>query len=112
MRFRIHRRPLPELRREADILFPGARVAVFVDGCFWHGCPQHASWPKANADWWRTKIESNRARDRETDDRLAEAGWLSVRVWSHELPEDAADRVVAVVENRRGTLGERPCERS
>jgi DNA mismatch endonuclease (patch repair protein) len=79
-------------------------VAVFVDGCFWHGCPQHASWPKANAEWWRTKIESNRARDRETDDRLDEAGWISIRVWSHERPENAADRIAAIVDERRDSL--------
>jgi DNA mismatch endonuclease (patch repair protein) len=100
MRFRIHRRPLPELRREADIVFTRARVAVFVDGCFWHGCPEHATWPKANADWWRTKIESNRTRDRETDDRLVKAGWVPLRVWSHEPPEEAAERIAGVVGER------------
>src|SRR5437764_2324869 len=57
LRFRVHVRPLPGVRREADIVFPKARVAVFVDGCFWHGCPDHAPWPKANAAWWREKIE-------------------------------------------------------
>src|SRR5215831_11579615 len=69
LRFRVHVRPHPGLRREADVVFGPSRVVVFVDGCFWHGCPEHASWPKANADWWREKIASNRARDAETDGR-------------------------------------------
>jgi len=103
LRFRVHRRPLENLRREADVVFPGARVAVFVDGCFWHGCPQHGTWPKSNSEWWRAKIESNRARDQETDKRLAEAGWIPVRVWSHEPPDDAASRIAALVRQRRDT---------
>ena len=68
----------------ADIVFAAAKVAVFVDGCFWHGCPDHATWPKANEEFWREKIETNRLRDRDTDRRLAEAGWSVVRVWEHE----------------------------
>ncbi|AIR98587.1 DNA mismatch endonuclease vsr [Streptomyces glaucescens] len=106
LRYRVHRRPLKEVRREADILFGPAKVAVFVDGCFWHGCPQHATWPKNNADFWRTKIEGNRRRDRDTDERLASAGWLAVRVWEHEDPLQAAARVRGVVEMRR-TGGQR-----
>ncbi|MFD7456117.1 MULTISPECIES: very short patch repair endonuclease [unclassified Streptomyces] len=101
LRYRVHRRPLKGVRREADILFGPAKVAVFVDGCFWHGCPQHATWPKANADFWRTKIEGNRRRDRDTDERLASAGWLAVRVWEHEDPLQAAARVRGVIEARR-----------
>ena len=65
------------------------RVVVFVDGCFWHGCPEHATWPKNNAEFWREKIETNRRRDRDTDRRLAEAGWTVVRVWEHEDAEAA-----------------------
>src|SRR4051794_27753605 len=75
LRYRVHRRPLGGLRREADIVFPRARVAVFVDGCFWHGCPDHGTWPKTNAAFWRSKIEGNARRDRETDEALARAGW-------------------------------------
>lgn len=101
MRFRLHMRPIPGLRREADLVFLGARVAVFVDGCFWHGCPDHATWPKANADFWRTKISANRDRDRDTVGRLAGAGWTSVRVWEHEDILTAADRVRSAVLNRR-----------
>ena len=82
-------------------MFAPARVAVFVDGCFWHGCPEHATWPKKNALWWREKIEGNRIRDADTDARLAAAGWLSVRVWAHEKPAEAAERVAGVVRDRR-----------
>ncbi|MFB6835521.1 very short patch repair endonuclease [Streptomyces sp. NPDC056361] len=104
LRFRIHRRPLKGLRREADIVFGPARVAVFVDGCFWHGCPEHATWPKRNSEFWREKIEKNRARDANTDARLKEAGWVSVRVWEHESPDEAAPRVAAIVAERRALL--------
>ncbi|MFG2758357.1 very short patch repair endonuclease [Streptomyces wuyuanensis] len=101
LRYRVHRRPLKGVRREADILFGPARVAVFVDGCFWHGCPEHATWPKNNPMFWREKIEKNRARDNDTDSRLAEAGWLSVRVWEHESAIEAAERIAALVRERR-----------
>ena len=74
---------------------------MFVDGCFWHGCPTHASWPKNNAEWWRSKIEANRARDRDTDERLGEAGWIAVRVWEHEQPTEAANRIEALIRQRR-----------
>jgi len=92
-RFRIHQRLLPDTRRTADIVFPSAKVVIFLDGCFWHGCPLHASWPKANAAWWREKIETNRRRDRDTDRRLTAAGWTVIRVWGHESIGDAADRI-------------------
>ncbi|MEU4090845.1 very short patch repair endonuclease [Streptomyces sp. NPDC026673] len=101
LRYRVHKRPVKGVRREADIVFGPTRVAVFVDGCFWHGCPQHATWPKNNEDFWRAKIEGNRARDLETDARLTEAGWLSVRVWEHETVDAAVVRVRAAVERRR-----------
>ncbi len=101
LRYRVHRRPVASLRRVADLVFPKARVAVFVDGCFWHACPQHGTWPKANAAFWRSKIEGNRRRDRDTDAALMEAGWLVVRVWEHEDPEEAADRVAAAINARR-----------
>ncbi len=101
LRYRVHRRPVKGVRREADIVFGPARVAVFVDGCFWHGCPEHATWPRNNAEFWRRKIEGNRARDLDTDTRLAEAGWASVRVWEHEDPAEAAARIAALVTSRR-----------
>ncbi|MFI5762629.1 very short patch repair endonuclease [Streptomyces sp. NPDC051563] len=101
LRYRVHRRPARGVRREADIVFGPTKVAVFVDGCFWHGCPDHATWPRRNAEFWRSKIEGNRARDRDTDARLAESGWLSLRVWEHESPDEAAVRIARAVEERR-----------
>lgn len=100
LRFRVQRRVLPDVRRTADIVFGPARVVVEVRGCFWHGCPIHATSAKANADWWREKIDRNRARDADTDTRLRAAGWEVVVVWEHENPVDAADRVQDVVRSR------------
>ncbi len=97
LRYRLHVPLLTKPRRVADIVFSGARVAVFVDGCFWHGCPEHASWPKSNAQFWRDKIETNRARDADTDRRLRASGWRVVRVWSHESADDAAERIEHIV---------------
>lgn len=91
---------LDGVRRRADIVFRKARVAVFLDGCFWHGCPTHATQPKANADWWRTKLAANVARDRDTDDRLEREGWLVFRIWEHESPLDAGDRIERAVRER------------
>ncbi|SDD29590.1 very short patch repair endonuclease [Actinokineospora iranica] len=101
LRYRLHRRPLPAIRREADVIFTPARVAIFIDGCFWHGCPTHATWPKRNADFWRAKIEKNRTRDRDTDAKLTAAGWAVVRVWEHEDPAAAATRIHHLVTQRR-----------
>lgn len=84
-------------RRRPDFVFRGPRVAVFVDGCFWHGCPVHATWPRANASWWREKLDANRARDLDTDRRLRLGGWTSVRVWAHESPVVAAQRIATVI---------------
>lgn len=100
LRFSVDRPPLDNMRRRADILFRGARLAVFVDGCFWHGCPEHGTWPKTNAAWWRRKIESNGRRDRDTDRELAANGWIVVRVWAHEAPLLAARRIAAIVRRR------------
>lgn len=97
LRFRLHQQLLPSRRRSVDIAIPSSRIAVFVDGCFWHGCPEHGTWPKNNADWWRAKIDGNIARDRDTDRKLADAGWTVVRVWEHEKVEIAADRIEAAV---------------
>jgi len=85
------------------VVFTPARVAVFVDGCFWHSCPLHATSPKANAAWWRTKLDTPVQRDRDTDASLAEAGWLVVRVWEHEPPTEAADRVANAYTPRQHT---------
>ena len=100
LRYRVAAKPLAGLRRTADLVFPRAKVAVFLDGCFWHGCPEHHTVAAANAKFWRDKVEGNRARDRNTDERLAEAGWVSVRVWEHEDASEAAQRVREVVRGR------------
>lgn len=92
-RYRVDVAPVRGLRRRADVVFSRARVAVFVDGCYWHSCPVHASVPKANRDWWVAKLAGNVERDRDTDDRLRDAGWVVVRVWEHEAVAEAADRV-------------------
>jgi DNA mismatch endonuclease (patch repair protein) len=78
-RYRIDQRPVPQLRTRADIIFTRWRVAVFVDGCFWHGCPEHATQPKANAAWWGQKLAANVARDRRADAALRAEGWQVVR---------------------------------
>ena len=88
-------RPVPSIRRRADVVLRGAKLAVFVDGCFWHGCPEHMTWPKANAAWWREKIALTKARDSDTDRRLREAGWTVIRVWEHEDIAEAADHIEA-----------------
>jgi DNA mismatch endonuclease, patch repair protein len=100
LRFRVDRQ-LPGTRRRADIVFPRQRVAVFVDGCFWHGCPEHGTWPKTNASWWRKKIETNRRRDRDTDHRLRTAGWTVLRFWAHT---DAAEAAPIVAKALQGVL--------
>lgn len=97
MRYRVATRPLRAIRRTADLVFSRARVAVFVDGCFWHGCPSHFVPPKTNPEYWHEKIQGNVARDRNTDRLLAEAGWTVVRVWEHQDPEVAADAVEAAI---------------
>jgi DNA mismatch endonuclease, patch repair protein len=90
LRFRLHDARLPG---RPDVVLPRSRIVVFVDGCFWHGCPDHGVAPKANAEFWRTKLEANRARDLRVDDALRALGWTAVRVWEHEAAGEAASRV-------------------
>lgn len=101
LRYRLQVPLLTKPRRVADIVFSAARVAIFVDGCFWHGCPDHGSWPKNNAQFWRDKIEANRARDEDTDRRLQDSGWKVVRIWAHEGPDEAAERIESMVRTER-----------
>ena len=100
LRYRVGVRPLPEVRRTADVVFAKAKIAIFVDGCFWHGCPDHHRPSTKNADFWRAKIDNNRARDAETDQLLTAADWTVIRVWEHDDPEQAADTIIRAV---RGT---------
>ncbi|MEX1134970.1 MAG: very short patch repair endonuclease [Acidimicrobiia bacterium] len=76
-----------------DVAFPRAKLAVFVDGCFWHGCPQHGTVPRSNTGYWGPKLAGNVARDHKTDERLRSAGWAVLRIWEHETVEDACARV-------------------
>lgn len=94
LRYRLHRRDLPG---RPDIVFPAARVVVFVDGCFWHRCPDHGVLPRNNRDWWLNKLEANVARDRAKDLRLAGLGWRVLHVWEHEDSDEAADRIRSMV---------------
>jgi DNA mismatch endonuclease (patch repair protein) len=100
LRYRVGTRPVPGLRRTGDLVFPRARVVVFLDGCFWHGCPDHHTVAKTNADYWAQKAAENRRRDLETDRLLTDAGWVVLRVWEHEAPSEAALRVAALVRER------------
>ena len=100
LRYRVATRPI-DVCGTADLVFAGSRVAVFVDGCFWHACPTHFAPPQTNAAYWGPKIARNRARDEQIDAVLREAGWRPVRVWEHEDPIAAATRVIAIVRSRQ-----------
>ncbi len=93
LRYRVNAKVPGMPRRTVDILFPGPKVAVFLDGCFWHGCPEHATSPKANADWWRAKLDRNVTRDLETTRHLVDSGWTVLRFWEHEPPTEIARTV-------------------
>lgn len=101
LRFRTHFRAVPDLPFIVDIAFPRQRVAVSLDGCIWHGCPEHGMRPRANAAYWRAKIASNVARDQRTDRAFADAGWRMVRVWEHESAQLAAGRIEQIVTSMR-----------
>ena len=103
MRYRVQY-PVPGLpRRKVDVAFTRWKVAVQVDGCFWHGCPDHGTSPNRNSEWWRWKIARNKARDRDTDVQLRSLGWTVIRVWEHDDPGSAAQRIDEVINDlRRG----------
>ncbi len=101
LRYRVDYVVLKKPRRVADVAFPGLQIAIFVDGCFWHGCPEHATWPKSNAEFWRQKIEANRLRDADTNERLRALGWPVLRFWEHESPTGAAATVAEAVAKAR-----------
>ena len=93
LRYRVAVRPQPELRRTADLVFRKTKIAVFIDGCFWHGCPDHHTQPTANREYWSAKISGNIKRDKETNLYLKKSGWTVLRFWEHEDPETVADQV-------------------
>ncbi|MDR6324688.1 DNA mismatch endonuclease (patch repair protein) [Actinoplanes couchii] len=101
LRYFVNRRPIKAVRRTADLLFPRLRLAVFLDGCFWHGCPRHHTISKTNAAFWAEKVATNRQRDTNTNLRLADAGWTVLRIWEHEAIEEAADKVAETVTTLR-----------
>lgn len=108
LRYLVDARPLPSLNRRADLVFRGPKVAVFIDGCYWHGCPQHGTTAQTNSEYWRDKITRNQARDVETDALLEAAGWLPLRFWEHEPPSDVASRIVFALERRSQGRPDRP----
>lgn len=97
LRFRVDYRLEPALRVRGDIVFTRRKVVVFVDGCFWHGCPVHATQPENNADWWREKLAANVARDRRNRETLTALGWTVESIWEHETPERAAEQIVRLL---------------
>lgn len=100
LRYRLHRRIEGVPRVRPDIVFVTPRVVVFVDGCFWHGCPDHGTDPKANREWWKNKIQKNKERDRRHNVALQAEGWKVVRVWEHEDPVKASDKIERALETR------------
>lgn len=95
LRYRIKNK----LPGKPDIAFPSVKVAIFVDGCFWHGCPEHMTWPKNNAEFWKEKIEGNMVRDREVKVDLSEIGWSTLRFWEHEINTDIDGVVYRIQSN-------------
>jgi DNA mismatch endonuclease (patch repair protein) len=101
LRYRVACRPLPDLRRTADIVFRPVRLAVFIDGCYWHGCPEHYRAPREHREYWSAKIGGNVARDLDTNDRLAAAGWTVFRFWEHDDLAGCALEVARLVRELR-----------
>ncbi|MFF2494183.1 very short patch repair endonuclease [Agromyces sp. NPDC058064] len=102
-RYRVNFKPIQGLRRSADVVFTKQRVVVFIDGCFWHGCPVHYVAPKVNAAFWSAKIDANRARDADTTDRFLAEGWCVVRIWEHEAPDIAVALIECALSGGRAT---------
>jgi DNA mismatch endonuclease (patch repair protein) len=101
LRYRVNV-PVPGIpRRTIDIVFPKAKIAIFMDGCFWHGCPEHATQPKSNAEWWRVKLDKNMARDVETTEHLLAEGWTVLRFWEHETADGVAQQISVSLAARR-----------
>jgi DNA mismatch endonuclease, patch repair protein len=97
LRYQLGRRIATTPPVVPDVVFPRAKVAVFVDGCFWHGCPIHGVQPKVNSSYWFAKISLNRRRDQAVDENLIGLGWQAIRIWEHEDPREAAARVKSIV---------------
>lgn len=104
LRYRVQQRVPGLPRKRVDVVFTRIQLAVFVDGCFWHGCPVHGNVPKNNREWWMWKLEGNRRRDEDTNRRLAALGWVVCRVWEHENMLEAASRIKSEVARLRSRL--------
>ena len=100
LEYETDQRAIPSLRSRPDILFSGSRLAIFVDGCFWHGCPIHGTTPKNNAEWWREKLATNRRRDQQVDVALQDHGWQVLRFWEHDDPMTSAATVLEFIAAR------------
>lgn len=115
LRYRVNAKPEADIRRTADLLFTRAQVAVFIDGCFWHGCPEHFTIPATNTDFWFTKIENTRQRDLATTSALESRNWTVLRFWEHEDVTAVANEIVMVVREKcQGTPLDKPdsCDHS
>lgn len=109
LRYRVSHRPVPGLKRTADVVFTRLKVAVFIDGCFWHGCPTHYRAPRSNTPYWEAKLQRNQSRDAEISENLRAAGWTELRFWSHEDPLEIAERVhQAICEAQQRLAKEKP----
>lgn len=109
LRYRVDFPPDPKSRRRrADIVFTKVKLVVFIDGCFWHGCPIHATVPLTNRSYWEPKLRRNKERDTETNEHLERLGWTVIRVWEHEIPENAASLIAATIERLRDSSGHNP----
>lgn len=97
LRYRVDHRPIPSVNRRADLVFTRSKVAVFIDGCFWHGCPDHHTVAKSNASFWAEKVQRNRERDSQTNETLMAEGWAVLRAWEHEHPEVVVERILAAL---------------
>lgn len=106
VRYRVDARPEPDLRYKADIIWRALHLIVFIDGCFWHACPDHATMPRANGEWWARKLAENVLRDRRTDSELAARGWIVLRFWEHEEPASVADAICAQLGQLRGAAAD------
>ena len=97
LRYRVQLQTPGNRRRRIDIAFTRAKVAVFVDGCYWHGCPDHGTRPVTNREWWDWKIKRNRDRDADTNRLLKDQGWVVVRIWEHEDARASAQQIEALL---------------
>lgn len=100
LRYRVDVAPLPTLRSRADVVFTKRRLAVYLDGCFWHGCPTHGVDPVANSDYWRPKFAKNKERDAQATQTLEAAGWTVLRFWEHEETTTVVETIQTVLGGR------------